>query len=295
MNTAPDKTSLPTGGSNMRRFARHGAVGVTLTELLVVLAIVGLLATISVPAVLSRSTQAKFAAARAECKSIAQGEEACAMLHGFYVPIQILDNLPHFDAQNPSRDDTITNESFSTVLIYADISSRDQTFSNPAQPSINDTQRPRVAKLLQEWGGPFVNFQKTYLSGSNPSSNIPPPPSPNLVRQDYPLDPWGNPYRLYSPQGITGSSAGTGNTPVTESDMAQPNFSDGRLSNIDDRFDRYAIVSFGPNGTSDGTQITFGSGSIAEPTYGDDIIYFFGAEPRDIETTFGGVIVSPTP
>ena len=92
------------------------------------------------------------------------------------------------------------------------------------------------------------------------------------VMNDHPLDPWGQPYRFYSPIGLIGSNASTS----TPSSWNTNSFSDGRLTSSDDRFDRYAIVSFGPDGEAD-------SSSNAD----DDIIYYFGVVVS--ETTFNAL------
>lgn len=273
----------------MKLMKRRGASGVTLTELMVVLVVVGLLATIAVPALIGRSTQAKFAVARAECEALAQGEQMCGLTHGFYVPLQLLDNIPNFSGFSPNRDDTISNIPAGMFLIQVDRSASDQISTGQYDMTSNVTS---VKTMIDEWQGPFVNFQRPYIP--LPASGIF-TPTTTSVQYDHPLDPWGNPYRLYSPQGITGSNRGTGGsvTPPTTTDLTVSSFSNADLTNQDDRFDRYAIVSFGPNGIGDFTPI---SGGTTTPFIGDDVIYFFGGSPADLETTTGGVVIAtPTP
>ena len=85
--------------------------------------------------------------------------------------------------------------------------------------------------------------------------------NPTDRRRDFPLDPWGRPYRMYSSIGIVGTGALGDN-------YNSDTFSNGHLTENDDRFDRYAIVSFGPNGKSD----TY----IGATELKDDIVYYFG-------------------
>ena len=78
---------------------RTPRAGVTLTELLVVLVIVALMATLAVPVAINRAQQSKVTAARADAKMLAEAEEICAMIHGFYVPLQVLDDVPEMSRE----------------------------------------------------------------------------------------------------------------------------------------------------------------------------------------------------
>lgn len=229
--------------------------GVTLTELLVVLAIIGLLATIAVPVYVNRSEQAKIKIAHQECKTIAQAEEICAITHGFYVPIQVLDDVPD---TTESDADSITNEDSRIYLIDAGISAELQL---GRQLQLGDTHDQRVKDLINYWQGPFLNPSRVYYDTDVYSSPWDETMTPTDRRRDYPLDPWGRPYRMYSSVGIVGTGALGDNY---DSDT----FSNGHLTENDDRFDRYAIVSFGPNGQSDSY--------VGATQLKDDIVYFFG-------------------
>ena len=243
----------------------HGAQrAVTLTELLVVLAIIGLLATIAVPVYLSKMHTARINTAQLECKEIAQAEEQCAIFHSFFVPIQILDDLSEEDAgagvvRTPPAD-TFANESLADILLIDPF----QTATAQAatgQFSLDDAEEvPRVYDLVFAWQGPFLNAQRVFKRpGSIPGATI----TNADVRRDFPVDPWGQPYRFFSPVGPIGTAAMTSNINAMFSDS----FSDGwiRVDTLNDPFDRYAIVSFGPNQVLDG----IGSDS-------DDIYYEFG-------------------
>jgi hypothetical protein len=53
--------------------------------------------------------------------------------------------------------------------------------------------------------------------------------------------------------------------------MDRDDFSDGAITANDDRFETYAVVSYGPNGESD---------SVTEEN--DDIIYLFESQAGDL-------------
>ncbi|MBI1784077.1 prepilin-type N-terminal cleavage/methylation domain-containing protein [Candidatus Sumerlaeota bacterium] len=251
----------------MRRFSQNtGWAGVTLTELIVVLAIVSLLATLAVPVVITRQREAKYAIARSECETLAKGEELCGLSHGYYVPLQVLDDNPKVAGSTPTITDSIDGELTTIQLIDVNVNPTQQL---GAQDTLASTKLA-VLRLESDWGGPFVQPQRVFVD-----PNIP-PPSQTLQRTDYPLDPWLFPYRLYSPLGVVGSSAGTNplGSPITVSDMQAAGFSNGNLTNLDRRFDRYAVVSYGPNGVTDGLN----------PTSPDDVVYFFGTLVRRTDT-----------
>lgn len=95
------------------------------------------------------------------------------------------------------------------------------------------TRPPRV------WGGPYVNFQQGRFSidgaGYDPGT---------------PIDPWGNPYYLFTPLGLVRPTLGT----VT-------------LELYGDQFDRYAIVSLANDGVKSGDDLIvyFGGGVFGPP------------------------------
>jgi prepilin-type N-terminal cleavage/methylation domain-containing protein len=280
----------------MKPIARIGKTAVTLTELLVVLVILGLLATLAVPVAVNRSRQAKFAVARAEIKALAQGIEICAMTHGFIVPLQLLDNIPADRITSiAGENDDLLNESTNIVLIEVGVNAFDQIIRPSRQVRLDDPNDTRVQTMIQTWAGPFTQWQRPFIGGGFLNPNV----STNLrltssqVRRDYPLDPWGHPYRLYSPIGIVGSgSAGAINTIPLEASLDTDSFSDGQITQVDDRFDRWAVVSFGPDGVSD--QTTTSGGTAGDPVRGDDVIYFFLDNPRT-ESSFFLPAPLPTP
>jgi prepilin-type N-terminal cleavage/methylation domain-containing protein len=252
----------------MKRIARNRNRGLTLTELLVVMLIIGLLSSIAVPVYINRMEDARVRLAMAECREIAMAEEQCAMIHGFYVPFQVLDDLPH--PPNLSlQGDTIRNEPNGTILLINPLIRPEDQSGNQLVLGTS-SNNPRVRDMINHWAGPFINYQRVYTGNQDPKD-------PNFintteVRLDFPLDPWGQPYRFYSPLGIIGSNAlNTNLTNLTYS------FSDGALTTNDDRnFQRYAVVSFGRDNLPE--TATVGPNR-------DDVIYFFGV--TGVESEFG--------
>lgn len=252
--------------------------GLTLTELLVVMLIIGLLATIAIPVYTRRQEDARIRVAMAECREIAHAEEQVAIIHGFYVPFQLLDDLPPppFGVANPIDSEIITNDNQQLALIDPFLRAEDQV--NLTQKQLRQWQTDtdaQVRNMVINWNGPFMNFQRFYYgpNGINPPGSNGYPQGGYFYR-DYPIDPWGNPYRFYSAAGIIGTSAINWD-PASSND----DFSDGQLTTTDPRFDRYAVVSFGRDGISD----TFSaSGSNLSQ---NDIFYIFGSD--GVESTFG--------
>lgn len=259
--------------TTMKLYMTNRERGLTLTELLVVMLIIGLLATIAVPVYVARQEDARVRVAMGEARELAHAEEQVAIFHGFYVPLQVLDDLPRQRVFSTDNQDHIDLEGTNIRVIDPLTPARDQ-FNNQPNLGFGAATTPRAFNLINEWKGPFMNFHRYYTNNQNPSD---PSYRTNgfLVRRDYPMDPWGNPYRFYSAEGIIGTSAQNNSADSFNSDS----FSDGFLTNNDDRFDRYAIVSFGRDSLSD-TEIS----NTLNP---NDIYYVFGTD--GVESNFGRI------
>jgi prepilin-type N-terminal cleavage/methylation domain-containing protein len=258
----------------MKSLQRNSQRGLTLTELLVVMLIIGLLSTIAVPVYINRMEDARVRLALAEMREIANAQEQVAIIHGFYVPFQVLDNIPE-GPNTPVTGDTIRDDFRSNLFVINPlVRPNDQQGNQQSLASSN----ARIVSMVDRWEGPFLNPQRVYIDDGAQGK----PGDPNYVnasyyRLDFPLDPWGSPYRFYSPLGIIGSSSYTlnySNLGVT--------FSDGILTTTDDRnFDRYAVVSWGRDGFPDFGGLAPGNNNR------DDLVYLFGAP--GVESTFGFV------
>ena len=244
--------------------------GTTLTELLVVIVVLSLLASIAVPVAINRSTQGKISAARADVKALANAEEMVGMIHGFYLPLQVLDDIAGIGID--PEDDAIEAENGLNV-INVNVPIR----SGAAQVIITSGDG-QVRRMIETWQGPFISLQRFFMSNIERLDTD--------ARLDHPLDPWRTPYILYAPNGVVGSGAGSfaeSNQPIDLFDLiGDRGFSDGQLLQRDDRFDRWAVVSFGPDGVSG--DIT-GGGQF---DLGDDIVHFFGHVVIPLETDVGG-------
>lgn len=248
----------------MRRFRNMAHRAVTLTELLVVLVIISLLATIAVPTYIQKIQQARVTVALAETQTIAEALQACAVIHGFVVPLRVLDNVPN--DSSIVADDFLDGNIQSAFVIDAYIPVETQASSGQLTFSSSDA---RVQNMVTRWQGPFIEYKRFY----NPSGT-----TTNLtaltrseMAQDYPLDPWGRPYVLFARTGIVGSyQPGGGPSPAPTTGLSNT-VDNGSLNTIEaDRFDRWAVLSLGPNGYSD-QNATSSSGALTV----DDIYHEF--------------------
>ncbi len=269
----------------MKQITTNRSRGLTLTELLAVLLIISLITTIAVPVFVARQEDARVRVALSECRQIAMAEETVAAMHGFYVPFQLLDELPPRPDNNLATDEERIDQHFDPDemhLIIPTIRAEDQ---------INDQLRldqgydfsgggdinPRVRQMVDNWAGPFISWQRFWYD-TTPTAPYEGPTdddyrdSDDLFR-DFPLDPWGNPYRFYSPLGIIGD----GNDHLGDDfDFRNPNlqFSNGELTrNDEDRFQRYAVVSFGRDGVADTD-----TPAVPPNHVFNDIFYEFGTD-----------------
>jgi prepilin-type N-terminal cleavage/methylation domain-containing protein len=236
----------------------------TLTELIVVLVILALLSAIAIPVFVHRAEEAKIRTAQQEVREIASAEELCGLNHSVYLPIQVLDDIPN-DTSNvalPQQPDEIRNDY--DVYVIDTLRPLDEQLNGPVQLAQKQLDpgtaldTPKLRRIRELWQGPFLNPKRVYERPNDTGSVV-------KTRRDFPLDPWGEPYRLYSPLGIVGSAA------ENLTDFDSDSFSDGRLTTRDRRFDRFAVVSFGPDNQPGGIDESGNTTPI-----GDDIFYFFG-------------------
>ncbi len=262
--------------SGATRTSRRRAV--TLTELLVVLVIVALLATIAVPVFVNQVQRARVATAQFEVRQIAEAQQQVALIHGFLVPIHVLNMVPDAEDADPSaatsrNDFNNLSQMSNHWLIDVSRPLGDQTGGNQLNLATAPSADARVQAMIRGWQGPFLNPKRVRFAGEQPGV-----PGTGDQSHDLVVDPWGNPYRMYSPFGLLGDASlpGGPGEPVTLS------MSNLRLSgaNIEaNRFDRFAVVSYGANGVSDFVN--------DRRQQGDDIFYSFSVLAGN-ETLFQG-------
>jgi prepilin-type N-terminal cleavage/methylation domain-containing protein len=260
--------------------SRTRRMAVTLTELLVVLVIISILSTAAMPVYVGVTENARRVTAQMDCYHLAQAEEACGVNHERFVPLQVLNDLAGKDVNGvpltSTNIDYIGNES----AVYA----TDYSKSNLNGSMINvgaltsNPPDPGTYHMLLNWQGPFINFQNDYYHNNQRMPSTTTTSISNNIYQDYPLDPWGNPYLLYNPRGRHDN----GSYSLLSGGTAQADFNGfstytGTIGS-DWHTDRWAVVSWGPDGVTGNTPTDSGSA--------DDIIYRFGALPTpSTETT----------
>ncbi len=84
----------------MKEVARHARAGFTLIEILVVVAIIGMLGAVAVPAYMNYLADARITTARALIKSIEDSCQMYSMKHGGKYPAQLAE-LQEGDDDNP--------------------------------------------------------------------------------------------------------------------------------------------------------------------------------------------------
>jgi prepilin-type N-terminal cleavage/methylation domain-containing protein len=260
--------------------------GVTMTELLVVLLIIALLGTIAVPVYLSRVKTAGVRTAAVEARQLAEAEEMCAVMHGFFLPLQMLDDVVSIEGvtTNDTYADDIQRDMDDNAVVYyvykisLPFEQQDNRVVNQEQLRVGDYENDRdLARMYYEWEGPFINYQRFFMGADSYDRPITSPIDSDAyqVLRDFPLDPWGQPYRVFSPMGYTGNddpafdTNSTRNTPVEwdqNEDFMTLEIQDRSNDRTDDPYDRWAIVSFGPNQKPD----------EENEEDNDDIIHSFG-------------------
>jgi prepilin-type N-terminal cleavage/methylation domain-containing protein len=274
----------------MKQLTMNDSRGMTLTELLAVMMIISLLATIAVPVYVSRQEDARVRVAQGETREIAMAEETVAAMHGFYVPFQLLDELPpRTDQLGANNEERIDQHEFAgggandsnIYLIIPTIDPITQINRPGGQIRLSDGRvggnNPLVRKMINDWSGPFITFHRFWYDPTGVNYDSPYDPqyrqNDDLFR-DFPLDPWGNPYRFYSPIGIIGgvndALAGTFRYDNPDNDFSNGFLNDDRNTNEGDRFQKYAVVSYGRDGLSDYDPATNVN------SVDNDIVYEFG-------------------
>ncbi len=200
--------------------------GFSLLEILIALVIVGILSVIAVNRYTSRTEEARISAAKAEEKALADAERQAEIDTGFFVTFRALDDEPGLGSFTDNNN--FTQFKIQSEPIPYAIDTDGSFFTGTNFPFAN-------------WKGPYINYQSIYTTGN----------ATGISAHGSPIDPWGNPYRLYTPLFLTNPAPGDETSFTTAI------------------FDRMAIVSYGKDGAA-------GSPPASNiPGSGDDIIYKF--------------------
>lgn len=252
---------------------RNRARGFTIVELIVVVVIIGVLVTIMVPVLSTRSSEARITAAKQDLQHIADALERSHINTNYMFRLDALNDGIQGDAIANSASNnvhqgvrdiavTVNNIYGSTFPYHVFISLETQSFPTNQLELYNRLVRNETAF---GWQGPYMNWHR------DANSN------------DWPDDPWGNDYLFFTRNGVIYPPVETSLTeqlngwkfqlygPATMvSDSTSGAVS--RSFEAANLFDRPTVLSLGPNGLpGNGTNdINDGYGK------GDDLFYQFG-------------------
>ena len=158
--------------------------GFTMVELIAVIAIIGIISVIAINTYQNRSEDAKKTSAMHEMKEIANAEKTVETYYGYFVPMNVLNDLPSTPT-GVSNADIISDHA--DFLIVEPTNGQ-----NPPLGTVRTIRdmlagRPTVSGdtvRTDKWKGPFLEFQKKTV--------------PNIIGDEMPLDPWGGPYHFLS-------------------------------------------------------------------------------------------------
>jgi prepilin-type N-terminal cleavage/methylation domain-containing protein len=243
-------------------------LGFSIVELIVAMAIIGILVLILVPVVSNRTREARLRAAESDLEHLANALERVGIDTNYMFKLYVLDDVIGGDgvANQPTnvpaeRIDGTRDEDLNPVFagqaerIFISLETQ-QVVDLALATSIYNNQFAVTTDLQSEtkfgWHGPYINWQvdKNY--------------------NDWPDDPWGRDYIFFTRAGgmgpldtqfvLTGVTIGTSMAPI--SFPAQANV-----------FDRPTVLSLGPDGLpGDGAANPTGNGDYGE---GDDIFRKF--------------------
>ncbi len=244
------RTTFPSSASRLA--ARPSRRGFSIIELLVAIIIIGILVTVLIPVISSRTEQARVARVQADLENLSAAMERVAIDTGYYVRLFALNDVLRGDgtvafnrglAGDP-RDTADGLTDYGLGQPFYQFPDSNSLFIDAKTGVFANVDRVEfIARLgLSEtkydgsisWNGPYINWQRD----NNLFNNV-------LGRDGVADDPWGNSYVLFTraglflePNGVVVTSAGSA--------------SGGGLSSggsFDcEVFDRPTILSLGPNG-----------------------------------------------
>ena len=221
--------------------------GFSIIELLIALIIISILSLIAVPTIANRARDARIKRAMVELEKFQEAQQRAAIDTGYYYRLHVLNDVPGGDGlgwgdgaddDDGIQDEQMNNEVGNPRLIFINTSTQD--LLNGAE-----TEPVWTALLNREtqynWQGPYLTWQEQ-------SRN----------EEDFPLDPWGNPYLLFTAEGLVMEP--TGQMLVSDAHMAITAGYYQGYALTPSRFDRMTVLSLGPDGQvgDGGTEIGHG-------------------------------------
>ncbi len=239
MKTRPQ---LPTTG-------RRGA-GFTIVELLIAVIIIGILVAIIIPIYVNRAESARESACLQDLDSLQTAEQHAGIDTGYFYRLFMLDDVKGGDGIAPSNLTLDVTDGVRDEILRTDAGNLPNFFLDLENGLILTNgsaifTRMNTSETTFNWNGPYLNVsRKTGLK-----FNLAGYPA------GLPVDPWGNPYLLFTKEGMVDERVGNGNGTVTTT------YSDATGSYSTRVFDRPTVLSLGPNGIpGDGPGTNFGQG-----------------------------------
>lgn len=208
------------------------AGGFSIIELLIAVIIIGILVAIIIPVLVRRADDARIASAESDLEHLQAAEERACLntryMYRFYVLDDTIGGDGRYAPTDPSDVDGIRDEEYNFTVVaplrmfidykaglfmvnYGNLYSR---------MSRNETEFG--------WSGPYINYQRMHMDD-----------------RDMPLDPWGNPYLLFTLAGVVDQFQGTIETVYNFTVAA----TGAQGTTYGPWFDRFTVLSMGPNGT----------------------------------------------
>lgn len=241
--------------------------GFSIVEIVVAVLIIGVLASILIPVLVTKMEKAKVATAQAEVMELTNAEERVEIDTGHYVRLFVLDDVADGDGYGlgdvNDRVDGIRDEGLNNIYQYP----REMFIlikPTEQRPMLKDSGKfwEQIAFATTEssykWEGPYIDFKRTTARANTDTAQTTTYPRHMF---DTPADPWGNDYLFFNRMGVVLEPEGK---IVGDAEAASMSFPPTQV------FQRATILSLGPNGVP-------GDGSpTAKLGTGDDIFRSFG-------------------
>lgn len=234
--------------------ARRSRRGFSIIEILVSIIIIGILVTVLLPVVSSRSEQARIARVQQDLQTIGDAQERIAIDMGYYVRLFAVNDVLRGDgvaynralpADVTDRADGMTDYQTVVAQTFLQFPTNNSLFIDTRTGGFAGVNRDElIGRLLASesrydgtviWNGPYMNFQKDRNRYAG-----------DVARDGVPDDPWGNNYMLFTRAGVFLEPNGTLETGLAV--LTTGGFTAGTAYNALDVFDRPTVLSLGPNG-----------------------------------------------